>query len=83
MSKTIITHQTYRSRESRNRFIADIFGKYLKSSVINVGGGGEKHLLKFIQPLEYLEMDIAGDPDIRVDLESEYPLPAVDNCAET
>jgi SAM-dependent methyltransferase len=46
--------------------------------VLNIGGGGEKHLLRFINPREYLELDIAGTPDLRIDLDAEYPWPIED-----
>lgn len=69
----------YDTREERHRFIADRFGRYLTGSVLNIGGGGEKHLRKFIEPREYLELDIAGTPDLRIDLDAEYPWPIADD----
>lgn len=65
----------YNTREERHRFIAHRFGRYLTGSVLNIGGGGEKHLLRFIEPQEYLELDIAGTPDLRIDLDAEHPWP--------
>jgi hypothetical protein len=78
-----ITFENYSSRDSRNKFIANIFSNYLTSSVINVGGGGEKNLLKYIRPTKYLEIDIVGAPDFKVDLDKDYPLPMPDGSAET
>lgn len=78
-----ITSETYGSRDSRNKFIANTFPSYLSSSVINIGGGGEKNLLKYIQPSEYIELDIAGDPDVLVDLDKDYPLPVLQRRADT
>lgn len=72
----------YTSRDSRNKFIADTFSKYLNSSVINIVGGGQKHLLKYINPISYLEIDVAGTPDLIVDLDKTFPLPLDDNIAE-
>lgn len=69
----------YDSRDLRHRFIADKFGEYITGSVINIGGGGEKHFLNYIDPKEYLEVDIAGKPDIKVDLDKEFPLPIDDD----
>jgi SAM-dependent methyltransferase len=83
MSKIRVTYESYSSRDSRNKFIADIFSNYLTSSVINVGGGGEKSLLKYIRPTKYLEIDIAGAPDLKVDLDNDHPLPLQDGSAET
>lgn len=68
----------YDSREERHRFLAERFGRYLGGSVLNIGGGGEKHLLRFTSPREYLELDIAGNPDLRIDLDAEYPWPIED-----
>lgn len=70
--------QEYDTREERHRFLATRFGRYLEGRVLNIGGGGEKHLLKFIQPREYLELDIAGNPDLRINLDAEYPWPIAD-----
>jgi len=68
----------YDSREERHRFLAEHFGRYLTGSVLNIGGGGAKHLLGFIKPHGYLELDIAGKPDLRIDLDAEYPWPIDD-----
>ena len=73
----------YSDRESRNKFIANTFEKYLKGSVLNVGGGGKKHLLQYTNPLEYLELDIEGSPDIHIDLEKEYPINIKSNSFDT
>ena len=69
----------YDSRAERHKFLAERFGRYLTGSILNIGGGGEKHLLRFIKPREYLELDIAGKPDLRIDLDAEYPWPIDDN----
>ena len=77
------TTQSYNSRDSRNKFISEIFSEYLNNkTVINIGGGGKKHLLKYIKPSKYTEIDIAGTPDIIIDLDKTYPLPIEDNKAE-
>lgn len=65
----------YDNREERHAFLARRYGKHLSGSVLNIGGGGEKHLLRFLEPREYLELDIAGVPDLRIDLDAEYPWP--------
>lgn len=69
----------YDSREARHRFIARNFAGFITGSVINVGGGGKKHFLTFVKPKEYLELDIAGSPDIKADLDNDFPLPIEDN----
>jgi predicted SAM-dependent methyltransferase len=66
--------QEYTSRETRNKFVSERFGEYLKGRVVNIGGGGKKHLSKYINPSEYLELDIEGEPDFKINLETEYPI---------
>lgn len=83
MLKVKKTNENYISRDSRNKFIAKFFSKYLESSVINIGGGGEKQLLKYIQPNQYLELDIVGEPDIKLNLDQDCPLPLANGSAET
>jgi len=83
MPKIRTTIGKYSSRDSRNKFIADTFSNYLTSSVVNIGGGGQKNLLKYIRPTKYLEIDITGAPDLIFDLEKDYPLPMPDGSAET
>jgi predicted SAM-dependent methyltransferase len=73
----------YNSRDARHVFLVDRFGKYLQGSVMNVGGGGEKHLLRYVTPQEYVEIDVSGTPDLRIDLDREYPLPVKDNRYDT
>jgi len=73
----------YDSREGRHKFIAENFSEFISGSVINIGGGGEKHFLKHIRPTEYLELDIAGKPDIQADLDNDFPLPIPDNRCDT
>ena len=33
----------YESREGRNKFLVEKFGKYIKGNILNLGGGGEKN----------------------------------------
>ena len=74
----------YYTREERNKFIIDELGDYIGSSVLNVGGGGRKHLKSFLtENQEYIELDIAGKPDYIVNLEKEMPLQFDDNSFET
>ncbi len=73
----------YYSRDSRHAFIAKKFSNYLNESVLNIGGGGKKHLLKYIKPDKYTEIDISGNPDLLIDLDSQHPIPFEDNHFET
>ena len=69
----------YTDRISRQKYIAEKFANYLNGSVLNIGGGGDKTLLKYCQPKEYTELDISGEPDLVINLDKEYPLPIEDN----
>jgi hypothetical protein len=82
MKNIIYTSKKYTTRDSRNEFISIFFEKYLQNSVVNVGGGGEKYLLKYINPSSYLEIDLAGNPDIKLNLDLDYPIPLADRSAE-
>lgn len=69
----------YRDREERNRFLGRTFAVDLGGSVLNVGGGGKRHLARWLPAgARYVEIDIAGEPDLVVDLERELPLPYPD-----
>ena len=65
----------YHSRQSRNQFVATHFRDVLNGSVLNIGGGGSKHLLSYISPVTYTEIDIAGSPDIVFNLDCGSQLP--------
>ncbi len=66
--------QIYNDREERNIFIAEILSEYVIGSVANIGGGGEKHLAKYLKNSnKYVELDICGSPDIVCDLENDLP----------
>ena len=70
---------TYFDRNSRNEFIGKTFHQVLKGNVLNISGGGSKHLQGFISCQKYVETDIAGNPDIFLDLDNTFPLPFDDN----
>jgi hypothetical protein len=80
MTKQCNCHPYY-DRESRNRFIVEHFNEYLGTSVLSIGGGGERLLSKFL-PAEthFREIDKEGNPDLKLDLEKELPVP-IDNQA--
>jgi len=69
----------YISRKSRHAFIADRFRSYLSDKILNIGGGGKKYLLEYIDPKEYLELDVDGQPDLNIDLDRDFPLPIENN----
>ncbi|MFZ5365193.1 MAG: class I SAM-dependent methyltransferase [Patescibacteria group bacterium] len=74
----------YSDRESRNKFIAAEFGQWLGASVLNIGGGGRHHLKKYLAAdKQYFELDIDGDPDLKINLETDLPLPVADRQYQT
>ncbi len=53
-------------------------------SVLNIGGSGKKYLAKYLpEDIKYKELDIAGNPDYKVNLEKEVPVDIADNSFET
>jgi hypothetical protein len=62
----------YHTREGRNKFIYSVYKDYLSKSVLNIGGGGEKYLLKYInKKTNHFEIDKFGSPDLIFDLEKD------------
>jgi len=83
MGKKDIQCQYY-SRETRNKFIAESLGQYIGKTVLNIGGSGQKYLAQFLpENVTYKELDIAGEPDFKVNLEKETPIEIPDNSFET
>lgn len=74
----------FTEREGRNRFLAQVFRDYFGPKVVNIGGGGDRCLLKYLpESTEYLEVDVYGEPDLKVNLEKDLPLPLEDNSYDT
>ena len=74
----------YNNRDERNKFVAEKLSQYLGRSILNVGGGGEKFMKKYLKEnVEYFELDIVGSPDLKIDLEKQLPIPVNDNSYET
>lgn len=65
----------YNSRKTRHQYIVDTYSPLLTGCVLNIGGGGQKHLLSYCTPQHYVELDISGTPDILFDLDSGQPIP--------
>jgi 2-polyprenyl-3-methyl-5-hydroxy-6-metoxy-1,4-benzoquinol methylase len=79
MTRQIDGHP-YKDRDTRNQFIAENFKSYIGKTVLNIGGGGEHFLKKYLsQEINYFELDIAGQPDLKINLEKDLPLP-IDNA---
>ena len=82
MNKAIPSY--YNSRETRNKFIAEHLSDYIGQSVLNIGGTGKKYLARYLpDDIDYKELDIAGNPDFKVNLEKETPVNIEDNSFET
>jgi SAM-dependent methyltransferase len=62
------------SREARSRFVAKRFQRYFSDSLLDVGCF-EAPLRDILEGVEYTGIDVAGEPDIRLDLESCTRLP--------
>ena len=70
-------HVNFPSREHRSQFVAARFAQYLGESVLDVGCF-EAPLRKLLPSTSYTGIDMAGNPDIRLDLESVDRLPFED-----
>lgn len=65
-----IKKQAYRTRDERHHFLLKMFSDCFSINILNVGGGGKKHLAKYLnKEISYYEIDIAGKPDLIFDLE--------------
>lgn len=61
----------YQDRESRYQFVAKMFKKYLKDSILDVGSS-HNYLKKYIKDdTRYVSVDIVGEPSFKIDLEQE------------
>jgi len=67
----------YLDRTGRNRFAASQLNKLPVSSILNLGGGGHRHLQQSLgrKDIMVYEMDIQGDCDLRVNLDQLQGLP--------
>ena len=68
----------FSSRKSRSRFVVTRFNEYLNRSVLDVGCY-EAPLRDLLRTATYTGIDIAGKPDLTVDLERIDRLPFADN----
>jgi SAM-dependent methyltransferase len=69
----------FQSREDRSRFVAAHFNKYLSQSVLDVGCF-EAPLRDLLDAGSYIGIDMAGRPDLFIDLENIVYLPFADNA---
>jgi SAM-dependent methyltransferase len=73
---------TFPERADRVRYMAATFAPYLAGRVLDVGC--DVRVLKGLRPdLDYVGIDIGGDPDIKIDLEEVEKLPFADQAFDT
>ena len=73
----------YDDRESRARFISKRFQNYLHNSVLDVGSS-DNNLKNYItDEVNYVSVDITGDPTFKIDLEKEKLSKFEDNSFDT
>jgi hypothetical protein len=70
----------YADREDRNRFAAGKIKTFGVRNILNIGGGGKRHLHDCLgQRYKVFEIDIVGDCDLRLNLDQIDCLPFEDN----
>ena len=70
----------YTGREGRNRFAASLLRRLIGKSILNIGGGGKRHLEKHLgSSYSVHEIDIVGDCDTNLDLDRVQRLPFDNN----
>jgi hypothetical protein len=73
-----VEYVTFKQRADRSQYIANRFGQYLQSSLLDVGC--DMALLKdLLSPEVYTGIDMGGKPDMKLDLEAIDRLPFDDN----
>jgi hypothetical protein len=73
---------TFPDRAARTRFVASRFAPYLRESVLDVGCY-EAPLRALLPGVRYFGVDMAGRPDLRLDLDNGAPLPFEDRSWRT
>lgn len=74
----------YESREDRNRWASSVIRSYPGSRLLNLGGGGKRHLGKHLgAQWDVHEVDITGDCDTLLNLDEIDRLPFDDNSFDT
>lgn len=68
----------FKERQQRSEFVAQRFKQYFHNRVADIGCF-RAPLRTLLNNCEYLGVDVAGDPDIQLNLDSQEPLPFKDN----
>lgn len=74
-----VERYAFRSRAERSQYVARRYGDILGNKVLDVGCD-EAVLRRLLSKSEYVGVDIGGDPDIHLDLETIPRLPFPDNA---
>lgn len=67
----------FKERHQRSEYVANRFIKYLKNKVADIGCFNAP-LRDLLPDCSYVGVDVAGTPDIQLDLDSKVPLPFQD-----
>lgn len=71
---------SYVDREDRNRFAAEQIKRLELKNILNIGGGGKRHLKNNLnESFNVFEIDIVGDCDLQLNLDQIERLPFADN----
>lgn len=74
----------YDDREGRNRWAASVLKTFPGNRILNLGGGGMRHLQKYLGSEQRVhEVDIVGDHDTRLNLDEVDRLPFEDGSFDT
>ena len=76
--KIRVEYISFETRAARTTYLAERFSRYLVGRTLDVGCD-EAHLKELLPDIEYTGVDIAGNPDIRLDLEKVEWLPFLDS----
>lgn len=68
----------FKKRQERSKYVAQKFAKYFKKTLLDVGCY-QAPLRTLLKDIQYVGVDIAGDPDIKLDLNRADRLP-FENC---
>lgn len=68
----------FKERSQRSEFVAQRFKQYLQKRVADIGCF-KAPLRSLLKNCEYVGVDVAGDPDIQLNLDTQDPLPFNDN----
>ena len=67
----------FKERSQRSEYVAQRFCDYLKNRIVDIGCF-QAPLRKLLTDCEYTGVDVAGAPDIKLNLDSVEPLPFQD-----